>query len=221
MPVVVEAEGVHLSFGTTPALRGIDLRVGGGESVAVVGSSGSGKSTLLHCLTGLRRPDEGRITFEGRDLDRAHERARSSLRLLRMGIVFQFGELLPELTVAENVGLPLWVAGTSRSASNDAALAVLGPLGIEALADRHPGDVSGGERQRAAIARALVHRPPVLFADEPTGSLDSKNAENVMAILLGVAKEQGTTVVLVTHERRFADRCDRTVNLRDGRVVEP
>ena len=217
-PCVVAAEGLEVAYGETRALDGVDVSISAGEVVAVVGASGSGKSTLLHCLAGLRVPDRGRVVFEGADLAGMGDLGRSRVRLHSMGVVFQFGELLPELTVAENVAIPLWVTGHRRRESVAAAQVHLDALGIGHLAARFPGDVSGGERQRAAIARSLVHRPSVLFADEPTGSLDSVNAENVMEILIAQAREQNTAVVLVTHEARYAERCDRALHVLDGQI---
>ncbi len=220
-PCVVAAEGLEVAYGPTQALDGVDVSIAAGEVVAVVGASGSGKSTLLHCLAGLRVPDRGRVVFEGVDLAELGDHGRSRIRLRSMGVVFQFGELLPELTLAENVAIPLWVTGHRRVESVASAQVHLDALGIGHLAGRYPGDVSGGERQRAAIARSLVHRPSVLFADEPTGSLDSVNAENVMEILIAQAREQNTAVVLVTHEPRYAERCDRSLHVLDGQIFDP
>ncbi len=220
MPVL-SCEGLHLSYGSTLALRGVDLRVGAGESVAVVGSSGSGKSTLLHCFAGLRVPDRGEVRVGGELLSSLSDRRRSRLRLERMGVVFQFGELLPELTMEENVGLPLWVTGVSRSAVAERVGEVLDDFGIVHLADSYPGEVSGGEKQRAAVARALVHDPPIVLADEPTGSLDSVNADRVMSALVDRSCRCGQALVLVTHEMRFAELCDRRLTILDGEIALP
>lgn len=215
---VLRAERLVVNYGTARALDGVSLSVWPGESVAVVGSSGSGKSTLLHCLSGLRVPDAGEVWLENRDLTSMSDRERSALRLSTMGVVFQFGELLPELTVLENVSLPQWMAGRSRSEADRAATELLEAFEIGHLALRHPGDVSGGERQRAAVARALAHNPRVVLADEPTGSLDSDNADRVMSALVERARMGRTALVLVTHEHRFAQQCDRTLMMRDGHL---
>ncbi|MCY4037534.1 MAG: ABC transporter ATP-binding protein [bacterium] len=208
-----------MAFGSTQALGGVSLRVAPGESVAVTGASGSGKSTLLHCLTGLRRPTSGTVIFEGAPISALSDNARSRLRLERMGIVFQFGELLPELTLAGNVALPTQLLRRRPQAANEAAQELLEAFGIAHLAGQFPSDVSGGERQRAAVARALAHKPAVVFADEPTGSLDSGNAQIVIEALLRQTRTQQQSVVLVTHERRFAEQCDRVVEMRDGLFV--
>lgn len=213
------ADSVCVSFGGTRAVDDVSLEVRSGESVAIVGSSGSGKSTLLHCLAGLRVPDSGSVHFSGQSLSTLSDSRRSELRLASMGIVFQFGELIPELTIVENVALPAWMSGCSRPKATQAATALLEQFSIADLADRYPGRVSGGERQRAAVARALVHDPSIVFADEPTGSLDSENANTVMNSLIGCARDRGTSLVLITHERRFDGWLDRTVTMSDGRIV--
>ena len=218
---LLSCEGLHLSFGSTMALRGVDLGIGVGESVAVVGPSGSGKSTLLHCLAGLRVPDRGEVRVGGEVLSSLSDRKRSRLRFERMGIVFQFGELLPELTMEENVGLPLWVAGTSRLLVAERVEEVLDDFGIVHLAGNYPGEVSGGEKQRAAVARALVHDPAIVLADEPTGSLDSVNADKVMSALVDRSRREGQVLVLVTHEMRFAELCDRRLTMLDGVIDLP
>jgi putative ABC transport system ATP-binding protein len=216
---VLEAREVTLSFGPTPALRGANVAVHPGEIVAVMGPSGSGKSTLLHCLAGILTPDSGEIIFAGRRLDRLDERARSSLRRDRFGFVFQFGQLVPELTALENVALPLLLTGTRRSAALTTARTWFDRLGLEGTEHRRSGELSGGQAQRVALARGLVSRPEVLFADEPTGALDSLTGEHVMDLLSASAREQGTTVVLVTHEPRVAAYADREVVVRDGRTT--
>lgn len=216
---VLSCEGLELSFGSTLALRGVGLGVGVGESVAVVGPSGSGKSTLLHCLAGLRVPDRGAVRVGGEVFSSLSDRRRSRLRLEQMGVVFQFGELLPELTIEENVGLPLWVTGAAPSAVAERVGEVLNDFGIVHLADCYPSDISGGEKQRAAVSRALVHDPPIVLADEPTGSLDSVNADKVMSALVDRSRREGQALVLITHESRFAELCDRRLTMLDGRVA--
>ena len=215
---IIEARGVVLSFGETPALRGADLAVAAGELLAIMGPSGSGKSTLLHCLAGILVPEAGEILFEGRRVDRLGETERSSLRRDKFGFVFQFGQLLPELSAQENVALPLLLNGVRRAAAVAQARTWFARLGLDGLEERRSGELSGGQAQRVALARGLVARPRVLFADEPTGALDSLTGEHVMDLLVDAAREQGTTVVLVTHEPRVAAYADREVVVRDGKV---
>ena len=216
---VLAARGVTRSFGATEALRGADLTVGYGEVLAVMGPSGSGKSTLLHCLAGILRPDSGEVRFAGRRTDQLGERARTELRRRSFGFVFQFGQLVPDLPAIENVMLPLLLAGQARAAAREQAAALLAQLELDGLEQRRPGELSGGQAQRVAVARALVIRPEVIFADEPTGSLDSLAGLRVMQLLTGAARAQGATVVLVTHEARVAAYSDREVVVRDGQVT--
>jgi len=183
-----------------------------------MGPSGSGKSTLLHCLAGILVPDAGEIWFDGRRVDTLREQERSALRRARFGFVFQFGQLVPELTAEENVGLPLLLGGVNRAEALTEARAWFERLDLDGLEQRRSGELSGGEAQRVALARGLVAHPEVLFADEPTGSLDSLAGEHVMDLLTAAARDQGTTVVLVTHEPRVAAYADREVIVRDGKV---
>jgi putative ABC transport system ATP-binding protein len=217
-PVLV-ATGLVKRFGLTEALRGVDLRVNRGEILAIMGPSGSGKSTLLHCLAGILAPDDGSVELDGRRIDDLGEAARSTLRRTEFGFVFQFGQLVPELPAIENAALPLLLNGESRRTALDAARTWLARLGLERLADRRPGELSGGEAQRVAIARALAIAPRVVFADEPTGSLDSLAGEQVMNLLTDAARMEGVTVVLVTHDARVAAYADREIVVRDGRIV--
>jgi len=215
---LIDARGVVRSFGQTPALRGASVTVIAGEILAVMGPSGSGKSTLLHCLAGILAPDSGEIWFDGRRIDAMGEAERSALRRDHFGFVFQFGQLVPELTAEENIALPLLLAGTRRAAALQRARAWFGRLGLEGLEQRRSGELSGGQAQRVALARGLVTKPEVLFADEPTGSLDSMSGELVMRLLTSAVREQGTTVILVTHEARVAAYAGREVIVRDGAV---
>jgi putative ABC transport system ATP-binding protein len=216
---LIEARDVFLSFGETPALRGATLAVVAGEILAVMGPSGSGKSTLLHCLAGILVPDAGEIRFDDQRVDAMREQERSALRRDRFGFVFQFGQLVPELTAEENVALPLLLGGARRTEASNAARDWFGRLGLDGLEQRRSGELSGGQAQRVALARGLVSNPVVLFADEPTGSLDSLTGEHVMELLVGAARQQGTTVILVTHEPRVAAYADREVVVRDGKVT--
>ncbi|MEU4244816.1 ABC transporter ATP-binding protein [Actinoplanes sp. NPDC026619] len=221
MTIAIEARDVTFSFGTTPALRGANLAVEAGEVLAIMGPSGSGKSTLLHCLAGILVPDSGEILIDGVRIDTMTEARRSSMRRDRFGFVFQFGQLVPELTAAENVALPLLLSGVRRSEALGKAYAWFERLGLAGMEDRRSGELSGGQAQRVALARGLVAGPDVLFADEPTGALDSLTGEQVMDLMVDAAGEQGTTVVLVTHEPRVAAYAGREVIVRDGRVNAP
>ncbi len=217
--VIIEARDLVISFGETPALRGADLSVQRGEVLAVMGPSGSGKSTLLYCLAGILVPDSGEVSFDGQRPDTMREEQRSRLRRDRFGFVFQSGQLVPELTAEENVALPLLLGGTHRKEALRGARAWFGRLELDGLERHRAGEMSGGQAQRVALARGLVAHPDVLFADEPTGSLDSLTGELVMGLMTGAAREEGTTVVLVTHEPRVAAYADREVIVRDGRVT--
>ncbi|ABD10196.1 macrolide ABC transporter ATP-binding protein [Frankia sp. CcI156] len=218
MTVLIEARDLALTFGETPALRGASLTVDAGEVLAIMGPSGSGKSTLLHCLAGILTPDSGEVHFNGRRIDTMNEARRSELRRRTFGFVFQFGQLVPELTAEENVALPLLFGGTSRAGALAQARPWFARLGLDGMQRRRSGELSGGQAQRIALARGLVARPQVLFADEPTGALDSLTGEQVMELLVGTAREQGTTVILVTHEPRVAAYADREAVVRDGRA---
>ena len=216
--VIIEARGVVKSFGQTLALRGATVSAAQGEILAVMGPSGSGKSTLLHCLAGILVPDEGEVWFAGSRLDCLGEADRSLLRRDRFGFVFQSGQLVPELTAEENVALPLLWTGARRGPALAQARHWLGRLGLDGLERRRSGELSGGQAQRVALARGLVAGPDIIFADEPTGSLDSVSGEGVMNLLTDAARQEGTTVILVTHEARVAAYADRRVIVRDGTV---
>jgi putative ABC transport system ATP-binding protein len=218
MTALLTARAVHKSFARTEALRGVSLDVAAGELVAITGPSGSGKSTLLLCLAGILRPEGGEIAFDERRVDRMGEPERSLLRRREFGIVLQFGQLLPELTVVQNVALPLLLDGHGRTESQRAAASWLERLGVVELTAASPAELSGGEQQRVALARALVTGPRVVFADEPTGALDTVAGEHVLGQLLGAVRDSGATLVMVTHDNRVAARADREVVLRDGLV---
>ncbi len=217
---LLTARSLVKSYGRSPALRGVSFSAGRGEVVAITGASGSGKSTLLLCLAGILRPDAGSVSFAGRRIDDASEAERSRLRRTVFGVLFQFGQLVPELTAAENVALPLLLAGVRRREALSAAQVWMERLDVADMAAQRPGQMSGGQGQRVAAARALVTEPEVLFADEPTGSLDSVNGEQVMAQVLRVARTAGTTVLIVTHDAKVAAYADRELVIRDGMVDE-
>ncbi|AEN12123.1 MULTISPECIES: ABC transporter ATP-binding protein [unclassified Streptomyces] len=212
------AQDLHKTYGSTPALDGASFSVHPGEVVAVMGPSGSGKSTLLHCLAGIVTPDAGTITYAGREISSMSDAQRSALRRSDFGFVFQFGQLVPELTCLENTALPLRLNGVRRKAAERTAREWLERLEVDDIAAQRPGEVSGGQGQRVAVARALVASPKVVFADEPTGALDSLNGERVMELLTESARSANTAVVLVTHEARVAAYSDRDIVVRDGRA---
>ena len=220
--VIMRARGLEMSFGQTHALRGVDLDVGAGEVLAVTGPSGSGKSTLLHVMAGVLVPDVGRVDYHGgdvsQDITALDEAARSRLRLKEFGFIFQFGQLLPDLSALDNVTIPLLLAGTPRRRALAQARETLGELGLSEHLDKRPTQLSGGQAQRAAVARALVTNPRLLFADEPTGSLDSLAAERTMEVLLGSVRSRGAGLVIITHDARVAAYADREVTVRDGRI---
>lgn len=214
---LLAAQDLRKAYGPTTALDGAAFCIHPGEVVAVMGPSGSGKSTLLHCLAGIVVPDSGSIVYHGRELTTMNDAGRSALRRSEFGFVFQFGQLVPELTCVENVALPLRLNGAPRKEAERAALAWLERLEVDDVRGKRPGEVSGGQGQRVAVARALVTGPRVVFADEPTGALDSLNGERVMELLTEAARSTNAAVVLVTHEARVAAYSDREVVVRDGR----
>lgn len=216
----ISAEGLHLTFGPNDVLRGVDIAMAKGEVLALMGPSGSGKSTLLYCLAGILRPDHGEVRVLGESIADLPERRRSELRLGKMGFVLQGGELVPELTLTENVALPLQLLGVSYRAAMARAGEMLESVGLGGAGDRRTGAVSGGESQRAAVARALVHEPEIVFADEPTGALDTVNGEQVLELLLASSRARGASVLLVTHDHRVAAHADRVLVMRDGALVQ-
>ncbi|MFE2328970.1 ABC transporter ATP-binding protein [Streptomyces sp. NPDC059385] len=217
---LLAATDLHKAYGSTKALDGAEFSIHAGEVVAVMGPSGSGKSTLLHCLAGIVTPDSGSVSYAGRELATMSDAERSALRRSDFGFVFQFGQLVPELTCVENVALPLRLAGVRRKEAEASAVHWMERLQVEDLARKRPGEVSGGQGQRVAVARALVTGPRVIFADEPTGALNSLNGELVMQLLTEAARSANAAVVLVTHETRVAAYSDREIVVRDGRSLD-
>ena len=221
MDSIIKMSNVHLSLtgggGAVNILRGIDLQVGQGESVSIVGPSGAGKTTLLMVLAGLERPDTGQITIAGTDITRMGEQALARFRRLELGIVFQSFHLIGTMSAWENVALPLELAGVREA--NERAAAALDAVGLQARRKHYPSQLSGGEQQRVALARAFVARPSLILADEPTGNLDGETGETIIRLLFELQGEQGTTLVLVTHDPVLAQRCDRTLSMHDGRFV--
>lgn len=218
---LLDVDQVHLSVGRTEALRGASLTVAPGEVIAVTGASGSGKSTLLMCAAGVLKPDRGYVTYAGQNMYEMTDAERSNLRRHEFGVVLQFGQLVPELTAAENVALPLMLDRRGKTHSIHRALGCLDRLGLLTVADARPDEMSVGESQRVAIARALITGPRIIFADEPTGALDTLNGERVLSLLLEVSRESRTSLVLVTHDNRIAAVADREVQLRDGQSGNP
>jgi len=222
-PIIV-AEDVtkiyHSQAVQVRALDGVSLRINKGEVVAVMGASGSGKTTLLNCLAGLDTIDNGKILVAGQDLAELSEHAMTNFRAANMGFIFQSFNLLPVLTAVENVELPLLIARCSPVAARQRAQAVLSEVGLAQRMLHYPGELSGGQRQRVAIARALIHDPTILWADEPTGSLDSDASQEIMYLLREVNRTRGQTIVLVTHAHEIGAQVDRMIHMRDGRVLE-
>lgn len=215
----LSARSIVYSYEHTPALRGVSVDLRRGEILAVTGPSGSGKSTLLLCLSGILTPDAGEVHYSGRRISHESESLRSRLRRTEFGVLFQFGQLVPELTATENVALPLLLAGRKRSAAVATATNWLDRFGVADLARARPPEMSGGQSQRVAVARAMVTEPNVLFADEPTGALDALSGEQVMTQLVRVAREAETSVVIVTHDAKIAAYGDREIVVRDGMLT--
>lgn len=213
---VLHLNDVTKDFGGAPVLSGITLDINAGETVAIMGPSGSGKSTLLHCMSGVLTPTSGQVLFKDTVLSDASDAARSRTRLADFGFVFQDHQLLPELSALDNVALPAMLNGTSRSKARAKAQKLLNQLGLGSMVDRRPGQVSGGQAQRIAIARALVTSPAVIFADEPTGALDQATGHEVMQLLTAVVQRTGAALVMVTHDSRVADWMERRIEIRDG-----
>lgn len=216
---IISAKNIKKSYGQTSVLHGVSLDVKQGEVLAIMGPSGSGKSTLLHSLAAIISVDSGEIIFDGRNIAKFSDNKRSVLRRTAFGFVFQFSQLVPELTVIDNVALPLLLNGVSRNKAYAEAKKWLEAVDLEDKHESTPGEISGGQAQRVAIARAMVVQPKILFADEPTGSLDSLNSEHVMELFIKTAKDNGTTVIMVTHEPSIAAYADREIVVRDGQII--
>ncbi len=222
-PPIVEAREVYKTYytGAVPvvALQGVSLKVQAGEMVAIMGPSGCGKTTLLNCLSGLDRFDRGEVLIEGVSLRGMSDRRRTDYRARRMGFVFQTFNLLPVLTAAENVEMPLLVSGIRPGEARRRAMAMLEQVGLADWSHHRPGELSGGQRQRVALARALVNNPAIVWADEPTGNLDAATSAEILALIRRLNREQGQTFVIVTHDPQVSGMCNRIVDMRDGQIV--
>jgi ABC-type lipoprotein export system ATPase subunit len=223
--VIIQATGIHKTYDTgriqVHALRGVDLTVQRGEMVAIMGPSGCGKTTLLNCLSGLDSVDQGDVRIEGTLLAQMSDDERTIYRAKRMGFVFQFYNLLPVLMAVENVELPLLVSGVKAGEARHRAQETLGLVGLADWSHHRPAELSGGQRQRVTIARSLVNEPAIIWADEPTGDLDSETADDVMSLMERLNQENSQTFVLVTHDPRVAERSHRIVRMRDGLIIDP
>ena len=216
---MIQLHDIHKSFGTLEVLKGIDLTINRGEVVSIVGPSGAGKTTLLQILGTLDRPDSGRVLFDGIDVSQYKEKQLSAFRNRHIGFVFQFHQLLPEFTAVENVMMPALISGASMGDARSRAMEMLDYLRLTDRASHKPAELSGGEKQRVAVARALVNRPQVILADEPSGSLDTQNKEELHQLFFDLRRELGQTFIIVTHDEQLAATTDRTIRLRDGRVI--
>ena len=221
---IIQAENIHKTFRNgqieVHALRGVDMTIAAGEMVAVMGPSGCGKTTLLNCLSGLDSFDEGEVQIEGTSLAEMSDRARTDYRARRMGFVFQTFNLLPVISAAENVELPLLLSDVKPREARRRALDGLGEVGLSDRANHRPAELSGGQRQRVAIARALANQPAIVWADEPTGNLDSQSAQDILDLMRTLNRQQGQTFVIVTHDHDIGEQCDRIVRMRDGQIVD-
>ena len=217
--MILKAENIHKHYGNLEVLKGVSMGINEGEMVAIVGASGAGKSTLLHLLSTLDTIDKGEVYFKNKALSKLNKYDLNNLRNKTFGFIFQFHHLLPEFTAIENICIPAWIANTSKKQSTTRAMELLERMGLGNRAEHKPSELSGGEQQRVAIARALMNKPSIIFADEPTGNLDSSNAEEVNKLFLELKKELNQTFVIVTHNEGLAKLADRVIHMRDGYLV--
>lgn len=217
--MILQAEKVHKAYGNLEVVKGVSLSIEEGEMVAIVGASGAGKSTLLHMLSTLDTIDKGEVYYKKQALSKLSKNDLNTLRNKTFGFIFQFHHLLPEFTAIENICIPAWIAKQSKKQSTHRAMELLERMGLGLRADHKPSELSGGEQQRVAIARALMNKPSIIFADEPTGNLDSNNAEQVNQLFLELKNELKQTFVIVTHNEGLAQLADRVIHMRDGNLV--
>lgn len=217
---MIKLEGITKSFGSLKVLKGIDLEIEKGEIVSIVGPSGAGKTTLLQIMGTLDKPDSGKVFFDDVNVNRLGEKSLSAFRNKHIGFVFQFHQLLPEFTALENVLIPAYIAGRSKKEARNEALEVLRFMGLEDRASHKPNELSGGEKQRVAVARALINHPSVILADEPSGSLDTHNKDELHQLFFDLRKQYGQTFVIVTHDEKLAQITDRTLHMLDGVITD-
>lgn len=217
---MIELDNITRSFGSLQVLKGINLNIERGEVVSITGPSGAGKTTLLQIMGSLDKPDSGRVIYDGQDITRMNEKEISAFRNRHIGFVFQFHQLLPEFTALENITIPMLIAGQGMRQANARAKELLELLGLADRADHKPAELSGGEKQRIAVARALVNQPDVILADEPSGSLDTKNKEELHKLFFSLRDQLGQTFVIVTHDESLAAMTDRTIRLLDGSILK-
>lgn len=216
---LIELKGITKSFEGTRVLKGIDLTIEKGEIVSITGPSGAGKSTLLHIMGGLDKPDTGQVIYNGTDIAGFSGKETAMFRNRNIGFVFQFHELLPEFTALENIMMPALIGDCSKSESEKRAMQILEILNLQGKAGNKPAEMSGGENQRIAVARALMNNPQIILADEPSGSLDSGNRSELHNLFFKLREELGQTFVIITHDESLASKADRTIRLRDGRII--
>ncbi len=217
--MILQAKDIHKNYGQLWVLKGVDVEIRQGEIASIVGPSGSGKSTLLHILGTLDHPNKGEVFIDGQKVNFLNDHEVAAFRNRHIGFVFQFHHLLPEFTALENVSIPGWMAGRKKKEVNEKAISILKTLGLGQRLDNKPGALSGGEQQRVAVARALINSPKIIFADEPTGNLDSANAKELHELFFDLRKQFNQTFLIVTHNEELAQMSDRILHMKDGKII--